>query len=365
VGERGWLRRVRRWMTDANAAGAAAAAANDLALGIGDDAALLRPGAPGSLLAVTTDALIEGVHFRRDWISPGDLGRKALAVNLSDLAAMGARPVAAFLALGVPPTTPLADLRAFFMGLRAEGRRWGCPLAGGDMVRARCWTIAVTVIGRTPAPVPDASIRDVSAPGVGAAGDPGGLLGSPPFRRDGAQPGDWLYVTGRPGRAGGGLEAIRRGLDFPALARAHRRPTPRLAEAGRLAALGCVAAAMDLSDGLWDDASKLAEASGVAIELWLDALPRDAGLERLGRFLKRDPLDWTLFGGEDYELLFVMRRPLALAQEWPKAFEGRPLAPARQIGRIVRIVAGRGVVRLLETSGGPTIPVRDRSWAHF
>jgi thiamine-monophosphate kinase len=327
VGERAWLKRVRRLMAEDGA---------ELPLGIGDDAAIL-PSAPGPLV-VSTDALVEGVHFRFDWTTPRDLGHKALAVNLSDLAAMGARPLAAFLALSVPPQVRLADLTAFFLGLRAEGRKWGCPLAGGDMTRGPQWTLTVTVLGR-----------------LGVAGRKGRPAG--PLRRDGARPGDWVYVTGWPGRSGAGREALRRGLSAAALARAHRRPVPRLREGAWLAALGCVDAALDLSDGLWDDAGKLAEASSVRLDLWRDALPVDPAVNRLARKLRRDPLDWVLFGGEDYELLLATRRRLDLARDWPAVED---LAPLSLIGRVA---AGRGV-RLLDAAGRP-LPVRDRTWKHF
>jgi thiamine-monophosphate kinase len=323
-----------------------------LALGIGDDAAVLAAAGP---LVVSTDALIEGVHFRRAWTTPADLGRKALAVNLSDLAAMGARPLAALLALGVPPATPLADLKAFFLGLRAEGRAWNCPLVGGDLTRAPHWMATITVLGEPPAR-------------------------NRVFRRDGARPGDWLYLTGWPGRSGAareGLERIQENLPPaakasnsafrtphsafkdvpPALIRAHHRPVPRLREAARLARLGIVRAAMDISDGLWEDAGKLAAASGVRLDLSRDALPVAPALKRFAAQQNRDPLDWILFGGEDYELLIASRRRLDLAREWPK---GKGIAPLHPIGRVAK---GHGV-RLLDAAGNPIV-VPDRTWSHF
>ena len=119
----------------------------EIPIGIGDDAAHLRIRGRGDLI-VTTDALIEDVHFRRCWISDKDLGAKSLTVSLSDLAAMGAKPVAGFLCLGVPPETAIADLKSFFSGLRGQGRRFACPLVGGDLVRAKQWTINLTLLGR-------------------------------------------------------------------------------------------------------------------------------------------------------------------------------------------------------------------------
>jgi thiamine-monophosphate kinase len=367
LGERAWLRQVRRWM---------AADGRRLPLGIGDDGAVLATGGARRIV-VTTDALVEGVHFRRDWTTPGDLGRKALAVNLSDLAAMGVRPLAVFLTLSIPASTPLKELGAFFLGLRAEGRAWDCPLAGGDLTRGPHWSLAVTVLGR-----PSANTKGRAAK---------------VFRRDTAHSGDWLYITGWPGRSGAAREALeqdcgrrptasppkpgqrsaRGSLAFnsalrtphsalaripPVLLRAHRRPVPRLREAEHLARLGCVRAALDVSDGLWDDAGKLAEASGVRLDLWRDALPVAPALRRFAAQRNRDPLDWILFGGEDYELLFTTRRRLDPARDWPR---DKTLAPLHLIGR-VESAGGSGArgLRLLDANGRPVL-LRDRTWSHF
>src|SRR6185295_3543089 len=133
LGEHKLLERVRHWFAADNAR---------LAVPLGDDAAAIHWPKGSGAVVVSTDELVEGVHFRREWTSMRDLGAKALAVNLSDLAAMAAVPVAAFLSLSVPPDTPTRDLRDFFIGLRAAGRQWGCPLAGGDLTRAPQWTMA-------------------------------------------------------------------------------------------------------------------------------------------------------------------------------------------------------------------------------
>lgn len=329
LGERPFLRELR--------AGANTATGSALLLGIGDDAALLSGGALRRGLLVTADALVEGVHFRRAWTPPADLGRKALAVNVSDLAAMGARPVAAFLTLSLPGETALAELRAFFRGLRAACAEWGCPLAGGDMTRGPHWSISITALG-TPA-----VRRRV-------------------LRRDAARPGDFVYVTGRPGESAAGLEALRRGLRAPALVRAHNRPTPRLAEAALLAALPRVAL-LDVSDGIVNDASQLCEASGVAIELNAGAqLPLSPALRRFAaeprpESAARSALDYFLFGGEDYELLFTTAAPPA---ELQRRFKTAGLkTPLHAIGRVIK---GQGVyaqsIRLDGTQ-------QDKTFRHF
>lgn len=330
LGELGLLRLVRKWMaTDSQA----------VRLGIGDDAAVLAPQRGG--LVVTTDALIEGVHFRFGWTGPEDLGHKAMVANLSDLAAMAARPLAAFLALGVPPTARARDLQAFYRGIRAEADVWDCPLAGGDLTRADCWTIAITVIGRAP--------EQSGTPSV--------------FRRDTARPGDFLYVTGWPGRSGAGLDVLRSGARrAPAeLAQAHRRPVPRLREAERLARLGIVTAAMDVSDGIWDDAAKLAEASGVDFEIYDWNLPVHPALERWGRRTQRDPRAWVLMGGEDYELLFTTSRRIR-SDEWPG--DGRKVVPLHLIGEARRSFSNRRRVRLIDAAGRRLLPPGS-PWSHF
>jgi len=328
LGERGWLRLVREWFSKtADESGAR------IAVPIGDDAAALDLGGARGPLIVSTDALIEGVHFRHAWTRPHDLGAKALAVNLSDLAAMGAKPLAAFLALGVPPETPLRALKEFFMGLREEGRAHGCPLAGGDLTRAPQWTICLTVLG-TPA------------------------VAGRVARRSTATPGQLIYVTGRPGEAGAGLEALERGVRAPALIERHNRPTPRLQEAAALSRLCPDLAMLDVSDGLWNDADQLAEASGVAIELCLEALPVSPAMARLGRRLGRDPLEWTLFGGEDYELLFATR---AHEEAIERAFEHAGFStPVHLIGHVS---AGRGVH--LKDCDCNELEIPDRTFRHF
>lgn len=290
-----------------------------ISLSIGDDAAHLRLRGSKNLL-VTTDALIEDVHFRHAWISPRDLGFKAMVSNLSDLAAMGAKPDAAFLSIGVPPETPLAQLKAFFLGIRSAGTRWDCPLAGGDLVRAPQWSINLT------------------------------LLGSPAFKervvtRAAAQPGQTVYVTGWPGESAGGLDALQHGAAPKRLLDRHRKPLPRLAEARVLARVCKNLALIDISDGVASEAAHIARESGVRVRIDAPSLPVSKALRTYARAHAVDPLPWVLYGGEDYELLFVTDTP---PERIRKAFASAGIkTPVTAIGATQK---GRGL-RLLDARG--------------
>jgi thiamine-monophosphate kinase len=250
-------------------------------LGPGDDAALLRP-PRGEELVATVDAVEEGVHFDGRFTA-ADVGWKALAVNLSDLAAMGARPLWALVALGVPPGTPAARLAGVARGLGACARRYGVAVAGGNVTRAPGLSLTVTVVG--------------------------GVRAGRALRRDGARPGEAVLVSGTLGEAALGLEP-----GAPArLARRQRRPEPRLALGRALS--GLASAAVDVSDGLVQDLGHLCRASGVGASLRLAELPLSQAYRRAtaGR---PDPWAPALSGGEDYELCVtvpVRRVPAALA----------------------------------------------------
>ena len=258
--------------------------------GIGDDAALLRP-PRGADLVWTTDALVEDVHFRWRTTDARSLGHKALAVNLSDLNAMGAKPLGFLLTLGLPAATDSTVLDAFLRGLLATARSSGCPLVGGDTVSAPLWTLSISALG------------SVSR---GAA-----------LRRSGARAGNRILVTGTLGAAALGLELLEAGpLGGPGerrFALRHLRPHPPLGVGPKLARSALATAAVDLSDGLERDLSHVLRESGVGAEIWLDALPFPRGLRALSRKLGLDPESLALAGGEDYELLFSVhsRAPLS------------------------------------------------------
>lgn len=251
-------------------------------IGIGDDAAVWHPGA-GRASVITTDALVERVHFRRDWTDWRSLGHKALAVNLSDIAAMGARPVLATVTLGLKGEEYVDDLVAMYEGMGELARLHQTEVAGGDIVRS-----------------PDTLFISVSV--IGEA--EGGRV----LTRSGAQIGDVILVSGTIGASAAGLALLEGGEDrramstAPLLIAAHLRPNPRIALGQVLSGAG-VTAAMDLSDGLLGDLPKILAASGVGAELWTARLPILPAIHAL--FPDR-AAGFALRGGEDYELLMTV-----------------------------------------------------------
>ena len=297
-------------------------------LGPGDDCALLAP-SPGMELAVTTDMLVSGTHFLPD-TDPFQLGWKSLAVNLSDLAAMGARPRWVLLA-GSLPKADETWIAAFADGLFACAKRYGADLVGGDTTRGPL-NLCLTALGEVPS---------------GRA-----------LRRDGAQPGDDLWVSGQAGLAALGLAQLQARTKLPdALAKrcisALQRPLPRVELGLALRERALAHSAIDVSDGLLADLGHIAERSHVDAEVFLPQLPcLPAGAEPgLARHCQ-------LAGGDDYELVFSAspdkRHELAaLAAELDLA-----------LWRIGQIVAGQGEVRLLDENG-QTIPVSSKGFDHF
>ncbi|TXJ09092.1 MAG: thiamine-phosphate kinase [Alicycliphilus sp.] len=305
------------------------------ALGVGDDCALLAP-APGMQLAVSSDMLVEGRHFFAD-VDPETLGHKALAVNLSDLAACGARPLAFTLALALPCVDE-AWLQGFANGLFALADQHGCELVGGDTT-AGPLNICVTIFGEVPA---------------GQA-----LL------RGGARAGDDIWVSGRPGEARLALDALRGQMDLPAatLARLRarlERPTPRVALG--LALRGLASSAIDVSDGLLGDLGHVLKASRVGAEIDVhittDLLASGALQENAkGIFDAETMMPCALAGGDDYELVFTA--PAARRA----AVQAASSASGTQVTRIGRITPAPGL-RLLDRTGQP-LPGRFASFDHF
>lgn len=258
-----------------------------LRVGVGDDAAVLAP-RPGTELLVTADVLVEHVDFRPVAWAFDRLGEKALIVNLSDIAAMGGRPVAFFVGLSLPTRARVRDAEALYQGLGRAARRYGVVLGGGDVSAAPCWSIAVTVIGEV---------------GRGRA-----------LTRSGARPGDVLCVTGTLGDSAAGLDLLRRARSPRGLSASHarrligrhQRPSARLGIGSRLAQLRLATAAIDLSDGLATDVRRLCEASGVGVEIDAGALPLSKALRAYGDAVWRDPVDLAIGGGEDFELLVTI-----------------------------------------------------------
>ena len=282
-------------------------------VGVGDDAAVLEGG-----LLLCTDALTEGIHFDLRWSTPGDVGWKALAVNLSDIAAMGGTPRAAVCAvvLAAGRKGEADDLAA---GIMAAAVELGCPLVGGDTSVGSALTVTVTVVGDSPA---------------------GGAV-----LRQGASPGDSIFVTGPLGGSRAALRALRLGeaADPVALARL-QRPVPRLVEGGTAATAGA-SAMIDLSDGLSSDLAHLCRASGVGARLEASAVPLGPGAT----------VDDALAGGDDYELCFTAPDPVRVAE----AFAAAGLHLPAPIGSVT---AGDEV--LLGTPNGGSWPLAPGGWEH-
>jgi thiamine-monophosphate kinase len=284
-------------------------------IGIGDDGAVIDP-PRGALDIVTTDALVEGIHFRRDWTAPHAIGAKAVAVNFSDLAAMGAAPRVVLLSLVLPATLPLADFDALVDGVVEATTAAGASLVGGN-------------IARSPGPL----VVDVTA--IGAAKRRRVLM------RHGGRAGHALYVTGAVGGAAAGLAILESGADRAALdagsaacVARYERPVARLRCGWMVAARRAASACMDLSDGLADAVLQIAAASGTGAELDAAAIPLEPGAASwLGRG-GTDIVDAAIVGGEDYELLFAVpprRRKAFLA-----AIRQSGPVPVTPVGRLTR-----------------------------
>jgi thiamine-monophosphate kinase len=288
-----------------------------LLVGIGDDGAVLR--APDGRVVASTDLLVEGWHFRRDWSSATEIGGKAAAQNLADIAAMGAVPTALLIGLATPGDLPVAWAEELAAGLATECARVGASVAGGDISAGPVVMLAVTALGD--------------------------LAGQPPVTRSGARPGDVLAVAGAPGHSAAGLALLQAGLDEPAsLLAAHRWPHPDYAAGPEAARLGATSM-IDVSDGLVQDVGHLAEQSNVRIDLESGLLPHADALRAAASSVgARDSLDWILTGGEDHALAATFPQGTALTGRWTV---------------VGRVSDGRGVwvdSRRFERLSG---------WAHF
>ncbi|MTE13020.1 thiamine-phosphate kinase [Nocardia aurantiaca] len=266
-------------------------------LGPGDDAAVIA--APEGRFVVTTDMLVQDRHFRTDWSSPHDIGRKAIAQNAADVVAMGAVPSAFVVGLGCPSDTPVEFVRALADGMWAEAGRAGASIAGGDMVRSPILIISVT-----------------------AFGDPRRA----PIKLSGARPGDVVAVAGRLGFSAAGLAVLSSGGDaaeFADVVAAHRVPQPPYEAVLELPDAAEITALTDVSDGLLADLGHIAESSRVAIDLEAAALAVPE-LESVGNALGVDPLDWILAGGEDHAFAATFANSGDLPQGWVRIGRVRP-----------------------------------------
>ena len=302
------------------------AAWGQIVRGPGDDAAVVR--ARG--YAVTSiDTLVDGVHFRSELLRPAEIGCRAMASALSDLAAMACDPGEAYIALCLPATLGQQAALALTRGAAQVCARHGATIAGGDVSISETLTMTVAVVGWTD--------------------DPGTLIG-----RDGARPGDLVAVTGALGGAGAGLALLEgtadaAGLDPAVAERLHQRfaaPEPRFVAARALQRLGATAM-IDISDGIATDARHLARRSGVTVQLTLADLPRDEGVDRVAAQLGADPAVFAATAGEDYELC-VCLPPAAPEQLAAEPQLRAALGPLTQIGRVLE---GNGQLSFTDADG--------------
>lgn len=302
---------------------------------IGDDAAVLVP--PVNKLLFSCDMLVEGVHFRLDFSTPFELGWKALAVNVSDMAAMAGTPRYALVALGVSAADrPFSFYEEIYRGLAGAARRYGVAVVGGDTVRTRGpLVIDVAIMGEADRPI----------------------------MRCGGRPGDLIAVTGSLGASTAGLEWFlrhRRRLGSPPVERAvlaHQMPEARVREARAAAATGGVTSMIDISDGLAGDLGHLCEQSGAGAVLDAGAIPLDEDAVELARQLGANPMEWALHGGEDYELLMTVAADRAPAV-------GEAVATCGTSFHLIgRMTAGETGITL--RFADRTVPVTRGGYTHF
>lgn len=271
IGELGLIKRIRHWVAPSHP---------DLIQGIGDDVAVIEMG--DKALLVTTDILIEGIHFDRSWIDPYPLGKKALAVNLSDIAAMGGTPKYFLVSLGLPKSLPLSFISSFYLGLKEVGKRFRVDLIGGDTSLSQKIVINICLLGE-------------------------GKIQNLLFRK-GAKIGNALFVTGTLGDAALGLKIIQhKGLKGgpKGLIEKHLSPLPRIQLGQAIAERRWATAMIDVSDGLLMDTSHLLEESKVGARIWEDRIPLSRLYKKWIHSYSKDPYQIALCGGEDYELLFT------------------------------------------------------------
>lgn len=328
IGEFGFIERIRRGCLVRK---------DGVVRAIGDDAAAFVSPA-GELTLVTTDLLVERVHFLRDAAGGFALGVKALAVNLSDIAAMGGTAQAAFVSIGVPRDCPLDYLEELYRGMRHLAAEHGVNILGGDTTASKTdLVINVAVTG---------SVREEEM-----------------LRRDGARPGDVICCTGNLGDSRAGLHLILENIpadtpELAALVKAHLLPRPHLAEGRWLAACGAATAAIDVSDGLAADLGHILETSGAGAVIDAGALPLSENLHDFCRRFGKDPVDMALSGGEDYVLLATLcaERAREAADRFRQAF-GRPL-------HVIGEITGTGRLEVV-TPDGRRRTAEARGWDHF
>jgi thiamine-monophosphate kinase len=330
LGEFGLIERIGRGLPPPGAG---------VVVGIGDDVAVLRTDGEMYLLA-TGDVQFEGPHFLRERITPHQLGRRAVAINLSDIAAMGGIPRYLLVSLGLPDDIEVEYVDALYEGLREEATRFWAEIVGGNMARSSSGLVVdITLLGEV---------------------EPELML-----LRSGAQVGDLILVTGTLGDAAAGLAVLQRGetahspQHADAVKEAHLTPVPRVKEGRAIALCRAATAMIDISDGLASDLGHICERSEVGAIIRSGDLPLSDALRSVAKTLKQDPLSWSLFGGEDYELLFTV--PPEKAEKLAADLHRETNTSTTIIGEIVPKEKG---MRLI-TREGDLVPLPPQGWDHF
>lgn len=312
--------------------------AEDVVRGVGDDAAILNWPA-GQQVVVTCDAQVEDSHFRRVFSAPGEIGRKALAVNLSDVAAMGARPRFALVSLILRPDVDQDWLEAVYAGIRAQAEAFGVSIIGGNIAATTGPTcLDITVIGAVP---------------TGTA-----------LRRDGGRSGDRVYVSGHLGAGAAGLATLQEDASeapreaVAEVRSAYRDPVPRVALGEVLRESGAVTAMMDISDGFAADLYHICDESDVGALIEEQALPLAPATQAVAEALGHSAVDWALSGGDDYQLLF------AVAPEREPALAGLPPEQRQRVHPVGWLTAPEAGVRLRHADGSSEV-LRRRGWDHL
>ena len=306
----------------------------EVIVGIGDDTAAIKVSGE-KLLLFTSDSLVEDVHFKWDYTSPFQVGWKALVVNISDVAAVGGNPTHCLVSLALPSDTERNLVREVYRGLKKAASKYRVGIVGGDTVRAPSFIITVSLLG------------EVKRENI--------------VLRSGAKPGDLIYVTGQLGSSGAGLACLKapnwkvKPEIRQFLIKKHLMLSPRLVEGQKIASSQIATSMIDLSDGLASDLHRLAEESKVGAVLWEDEFPTALATEQLAKVMGKSLLEWILYGGEDYELLFAVPPNKKEKLRQTLGF------PHTLIGEIVD--RDQGIY--LKNRGGNRTKIEDRGYNHF
>jgi len=295
--------------------------------GIGDDSAVL-PSSADRLQLVTTDMLVENVHFRLDFAEPFQIGWRSIAVNISDIAAMGGEPTYAFISIALPRDTTVEFVDELYSGMQKIATEYSVDIVGGDTVSAPQIVINVALLG------------EVESKNL--------------VLRSGAKAGDALVVTGDLGGSEAGLTILMDGLPLKGIEK-HLMPVPRVQEGRLLARSGYVTSMIDISDGLASEVHHICEASGTGAELHMDSIPLSDNVRQVAEHAGKQPYDFALYGGEDYELLFTCQQDKV--QEMLESCRTK-LTIVGQIVETPNHVT-------IEDSSGNIVPLKPRGYDHF